>query len=91
MHHSGAHCRRVQSSAISGASEMLRPGMPALLENARRGPLKVVVSKALDQVSRNQFDTLCAGETASPGGYLRGMVEKAGAGEEMRYVPEVHS
>ena len=27
------------------------------------------------------FDKYCAGEVASPGGYLRGMVEKAGAGE----------
>lgn len=27
------------------------------------------------------FDKHCAGEVASPGGYLRGMVEKAGAGE----------
>ena len=27
------------------------------------------------------FDKFNAGEVASPGGYLRGMVEKAGAGE----------
>jgi len=27
------------------------------------------------------FEKHCAGEVASPGGYLRGMVEKAGAGE----------
>ncbi|UXX81548.1 plasmid replication protein RepC (plasmid) [Roseovarius pelagicus] len=27
------------------------------------------------------FDKHCAGEVASPGGYLRGMIEKAGAGE----------
>lgn len=27
------------------------------------------------------FEKHCAGEVYSPGGYLRGMVEKAGAGE----------
>ena len=27
------------------------------------------------------FDKHCAGEVASPGGYLRGMADKAGAGE----------
>lgn len=27
------------------------------------------------------FDKHCAGEVASPGGNLRGMIEKAGAGE----------
>ena len=27
------------------------------------------------------FEKHCAGEVSSPGGYLRGMVEKAGAGE----------
>ncbi len=27
------------------------------------------------------FDKHCAGEVASPGGYLRGIVQKAGAGE----------
>ncbi|MBA4491582.1 plasmid replication protein RepC [Paracoccus sp. S1E-3] len=38
---------------------------------------KQVASAALALV----FEKHCAGEVASPGGYLRGMVEKAGAGE----------
>ena len=38
---------------------------------------KQIASAALALV----FEKHCAGEVASPGGYLRGMVEKAGAGE----------
>ncbi len=45
------------------------------LAQARLGPQIATAALVLT------FDKHCAGEVASPGGYLRGMVEKAGAGE----------
>ncbi len=45
-----------RDAAISGASVILRPGVQALLEGARRGLFEVVVAEALDRVSRDQAD-----------------------------------
>lgn len=45
------------------------------LAQERLGPQQATAALAL------VFDKHCAGEVASPGGYLRGMIEKAGAGE----------
>ena len=45
-----------RDAAISGASIILRPGIQALLEDARRGRFEVVVAEALDRVSRDQAD-----------------------------------
>ena len=45
-----------KDSAISGASVILRPGVQALLEDARRGAFEIVVAEALDRVSRDQAD-----------------------------------
>ena len=45
-----------KDSAISGDSMILRPGIQALLEDARRGMFDVVVAEALDRVSRDQAD-----------------------------------
>ena len=42
--------------AISGASMILRPGIQALLQDARRGLFEVVLAEALDRVSRDQAD-----------------------------------
>ena len=38
-----------KDSAVSGASVILRPGIQALLEDARRGLFEVVVAEALDR------------------------------------------
>ena len=35
---------------------ILRPGIQALLEDARRGAFEIVVAEALDRVSRDQAD-----------------------------------
>ena len=45
-----------RDAAISGDSVILRPGVQALLEDARRGQFDVVVAEALDRVSRDQAD-----------------------------------
>ena len=45
-----------RDAATSGASVILRPGIQALLEDARRGAFDVVVAEALDRVSRDQAD-----------------------------------
>ena len=45
-----------KDSAISGDSMILRPGVQALLEDARRGMFEVVIAEALDRVSRDQAD-----------------------------------
>ena len=45
-----------RDAAISGNSVILRPGVQALLEDARRGVFDVVVAEALDRVSRDQVD-----------------------------------
>ena len=45
-----------RDSAISGDSVILRPGVQALLEDARRGLFEIVVAEALDRVSRDQAD-----------------------------------
>ena len=45
-----------RDAAVSGASMILRPGIQALLEDARRGAFDVVVAEALDRVSRDQAD-----------------------------------
>ena len=42
-----------KDSAISGDSMILRPGIQALLEDARRGLFEVLVAEALDRVSRD--------------------------------------
>lgn len=43
-------------AAISGASMILRPGIQALLADARAGRFEVVVAEALDRISRDQAD-----------------------------------
>ncbi|WP_085558422.1 recombinase family protein [Azospirillum agricola] len=43
-------------AAISGASMVLRPGIQALLADARCGRFDVVLAEALDRVSRDQAD-----------------------------------
>ncbi len=45
-----------KDSAISGDSMILRPGIQALLEDARRGMFGILVAEALDRVSRDQAD-----------------------------------
>ena len=45
-----------KDSAISGDSVILRPGIQALIEDARRGLFDIVVAEALDRVSRDQAD-----------------------------------
>ena len=45
-----------KDSAVSGASMILRPGIQALLEDARRGMFEIVIAEALDRVSRDQAD-----------------------------------
>ena len=45
-----------KDSAISGDSMILRPGIQALLEDARRGLFEVLVAEALDRMSRDQAD-----------------------------------
>ena len=45
-----------QDAAISGDSVILRPGIQALLEDARSGGFDVVVAEALDRMSRDQAD-----------------------------------
>ena len=45
-----------RDAAISGASVTLRPGVQALLADARTGAFDVVLSEALDRVSRDQAD-----------------------------------
>ena len=45
-----------KDSAISGDSMILRPGIQALLEDARRGLFEIVVAEALDRMSRDQAD-----------------------------------
>lgn len=45
-----------EDAAISGASMILRPGIQALLADARSGKFDVVVAEALDRVSRDQAD-----------------------------------
>jgi DNA invertase Pin-like site-specific DNA recombinase len=42
--------------AISGATMVLRPGIQAVLQDARRGLFEVVLAEALDRVSRDQAD-----------------------------------
>lgn len=43
-------------AAISGASMILRPGIQALLADARGGAFDVVLAEALDRISRDQAD-----------------------------------
>ena len=43
-------------AAISGASMILRPGVQALLQDAQRGAIDVVLAEALDRLSRDQAD-----------------------------------
>ena len=45
-----------KDAAISGGSTILRPGVQALLEDARRGAFEVLLAEALDRVSRDQAD-----------------------------------
>ena len=45
-----------KDSAISGDSMILRPGIQALLEDARRGMFEILLAEALDRVSRDQAD-----------------------------------
>ncbi len=45
-----------RDAAVSGDSVILRPGVQALLEDARRGVFGTVVAEALDRVSRDQAD-----------------------------------
>ncbi len=42
-----------RGAAISGASVILRPGVQALLEGARRGLFEVVAAEALNRVGRD--------------------------------------
>ena len=43
-------------AALSGASMILRPGIQALLADARVGSFEVVMAEALDRISRDQAD-----------------------------------
>ena len=45
-----------EDTAVSGANMILRPGIQALLEDARRGRFGILVAEALDRVSRDQAD-----------------------------------
>ena len=45
-----------QDAAISGASVTLRPGVQALLQDARHGAFDTVLAEALDRISRDQAD-----------------------------------
>ena len=45
-----------RDAAVSGASVILRPGVQALLDDARRGRFEIVIAEALDRVSRDQAD-----------------------------------
>ena len=45
-----------KDSAISGDSVILRPGVQALVEDARRGVFEVLVAEGLDRISRDQAD-----------------------------------
>ena len=45
-----------RDAAISGDSMILRPGIQALLADARSGAFDVVVAEALDRMSRDQAD-----------------------------------
>ena len=45
-----------RDAALSGDSVILRPGVQALLEDARRGGFEIVVAEALDRMSRDQAD-----------------------------------
>ena len=45
-----------RDAAVSGDSMILRPGIQALLEDARRGMFGIVLAEALDRVSRDQAD-----------------------------------
>ena len=45
-----------RDAVASGASMIFRPGLQALIEDARRGSFDVVVAVALDRVSRDQAD-----------------------------------
>ena len=45
-----------RDAAVSGDSMILRPGIQALLEDARQGAFDIVVAEALDRVSRDQAD-----------------------------------
>jgi len=45
-----------QDPAISGASVILRPGIQALLQDARRRKFDIVLAEALDRISRDQAD-----------------------------------
>ncbi len=45
-----------RDAAVSGSSTILRPGIQALLEDARRGMFGIVLAEALDRVSRDQAD-----------------------------------
>lgn len=46
-----------KDAGISGASMVLRPGIRALLQDARAGRFDLVLAEALDRVSRDQADT----------------------------------
>lgn len=45
-----------RDAAVSGASVVLRPGVQTLLTDARAGAFDIVLSEALDRVSRDQAD-----------------------------------
>ena len=45
-----------RDAAVSGASMILRPGIQALLADARRGAFEIVVAEALDRVRRDRAD-----------------------------------
>ena len=45
-----------KDAAISGGSMILRPGIQALLADARAGAVDVIVAEALDRLSRDQAD-----------------------------------
>ena len=57
-----------KDSAISGDSVILRPGVRALLEDARRGAFEIVVAEALDRVAATRPTSRPSTSTcASPG------------------------
>ncbi len=57
-----------KDAAVSGASMILRPGIQALLDDARQGMFEIVVAEALDRVSSDLADAAASA--------IRGLIER---------------
>ena len=49
-------CHHYKDSAISGASLLLRPGIQNLIQDAMDGKFNIIITEALDRLSRDQED-----------------------------------